>query len=329
MNQRFEPYRRHLMLALLVLAALIAEGCSGKDSPTAPTQPTTPRVEIQSFTATGEANPTGSGYAYYTTFSYRETTGTGGVTVTSLTFTLADGRTGSAGNLSTRVAAGATVASGVPSMTDAGGASLSGTLRITANYTTDGGVTGQATATANVTPTTRYVIDGVVRNGATGRALQGVGIALVDSTNKQVSTTSDGNGYYVLRDIAGGRVTLVAVFGGYSNFNTTQTITGSGSININMQEIVAPVEYRITGTARTCAATYANQSGGTNQQTVSIPFSYKWTSARSGDFLYMSCQINQGSDSGSITVDILRSGVRVSTATAFGFPNIATASASY
>jgi hypothetical protein len=90
-----------------------------------------------------------------------------------------------------------------------------------------------------------------------------------------------------------------------------------------------PVEYRITGTARRCSATYENSTGGTNQQAVTIPFSYTWNSARSGDFLYISCQIDTGGDQGNITVAIYKNGSLYRSAQAIGFPNIATASGSY
>jgi hypothetical protein len=48
-----------------------------------------------------------------------------------------------------------------------------------------------------------------------------------------------------------------------------------------------------------------------------------------GDFLYVSCQIDSGGDSGSIFVRILKHGVIVASASANGFPNIATADAVY
>src|SRR4051794_3553901 len=51
--------------------------------------------------------------------------------------------------------------------------------------------------------------------------------------------------------------------------------------------------------------------------------------ARSGDFLYMSCQISTGGDTGSITVTIFENGTLYRSGTANGFPNIASASGSY
>lgn len=89
------------------------------------------------------------------------------------------------------------------------------------------------------------------------------------------------------------------------------------------------VEYRITGSARHCSSTYENSTGGVNQHGVNIPFSYSWNGARSGDFLYMSCQIDQASDTGSITVAIYKNGTLYRSGFASGFPNIATASGSY
>src|ERR1035437_7718778 len=89
------------------------------------------------------------------------------------------------------------------------------------------------------------------------------------------------------------------------------------------------VEYRITGTSLRGSATYQNSRGGTNQSAVNVPFSYSWNGARSGDFLYMACQIDTGGDTGSITIGLYKNGNLVQSATANGFPNIATVSGSY
>jgi hypothetical protein len=89
------------------------------------------------------------------------------------------------------------------------------------------------------------------------------------------------------------------------------------------------VEYRITGTAQRCSATYQNSSGGTNQDEVNVPFSYSWSGAKSGDFLYMWCQIDTSSDTGVMTIGLYKNGTLVQSATATSFPNIATVSGSY
>jgi Bacterial Ig-like domain (group 1) len=89
------------------------------------------------------------------------------------------------------------------------------------------------------------------------------------------------------------------------------------------------VEYRITGTATHCSATYENSTGGTDQRGVSVPFSYSWNGAQTGDFLYISCQIDTATDRGDILVAIYKNGVLYRSATAVGFPSIATASGSY
>lgn len=320
--------KSYLSLAVVAVISSMVVACGGKDSPTSPSTPTAAAVTIDAFTVTGEAQPSGAGFTYHATYNLRETTNVTGATVTSIAFALADGRS-STQTVSTRVAAGATVQSGAQAINDSSGPSLSQTLRMTIGYSDDRGNAGTATATAPVTATVRFIVDGVITNGTTGRPLANAGVGVVDASGRQISTTTDGNGYYVLRDVAAGRATMIVLASGFTTSTTTPTIASSGSINITLQEPVAPVEYRITGSARFCSATYQNQSGGTNQQTVSIPFSYKWSSARPGDFLYMSCQISQGNDSGTITVEILKNGARVASGVAVGFPNIATASTSY
>jgi hypothetical protein len=86
--------------------------------------------------------------------------------------------------------------------------------------------------------------------------------------------------------------------------------------------------YQVTGTAKHVSITYQNASGGTSQTGASLPWGYA-LSAKGGDFLYVSAQIDQSPDSGSITVTIMKGTSVYETAHATGFPNIATASGSY
>lgn len=89
------------------------------------------------------------------------------------------------------------------------------------------------------------------------------------------------------------------------------------------------IEYRITGTATHCSATYENDKGGTSQSGVNVPFTYSWNGAKSGDFLYVSCQIDTAADHGDLAVAIYRNGVLYKSATATAFPSSATTSGSY
>jgi hypothetical protein len=88
------------------------------------------------------------------------------------------------------------------------------------------------------------------------------------------------------------------------------------------------VQYQITGTAKHVALTYQNASGGTTQSGASLPWTYPF-SAKSGDFLYVSAQIDTSPDAGNITISISKNGSIIQSASAFGFPNIATVSTSY
>ena len=89
------------------------------------------------------------------------------------------------------------------------------------------------------------------------------------------------------------------------------------------------VEYRITGTALQCSATYQNSTGGVDQRDVNVPFSYSWNGAKSGDPLSMSCRIESSEDTGSITIELYTNGTLIRSATASGFPHVAAVSASY
>jgi hypothetical protein len=89
------------------------------------------------------------------------------------------------------------------------------------------------------------------------------------------------------------------------------------------------VQYTVTGTAQHVALTYQNSSGGTDQKGASLPFSYSWSTAKTGDFLYISAQIDTSPDSGSITVTISKNGKTAFTGNATGFANIATASGTF
>jgi hypothetical protein len=53
------------------------------------------------------------------------------------------------------------------------------------------------------------------------------------------------------------------------------------------------VLYQVTGTAKHAALTYENSTGGTDQKGTTLPFSYTWSTAKSGDFLYISAQIDR------------------------------------
>ena len=88
-------------------------------------------------------------------------------------------------------------------------------------------------------------------------------------------------------------------------------------------------EYRVTGTASRVDVTYENADGGMSQvSNVTVPWSYRWSSAESGDFLYVSAQIVNASG-GSVTVTIRKDGDTFKSSTSSGFASIATASGSY
>lgn len=87
------------------------------------------------------------------------------------------------------------------------------------------------------------------------------------------------------------------------------------------------IEYRVTGSSvNRVSLTYQASTGSTQQiSSQALPWSFTRT-ASSGDFLYVSAQIIDGT--GSVTVTIFRNGSQFQTATSSGFAAIATASGS-
>lgn len=176
----------------------------------------------------------------------------------------------------------------------------------------------------------KFTLSGTITDKDTGQPLASAYVRLFNNAGSSLgSQFTDGGGNYSIGGVVAGAFRFNLSKVGYLTSEAGYTLSGNMRLDATMGIAPPPVEYRITGTARTCSATYENSTGGTNQQTVAIPFSYTWSSARSGDFLYMSCQINQGSDTGTITVSIYKNGSLYRSGFAAGFPNIATASGSY
>ena len=66
------------------------------------------------------------------------------------------------------------------------------------------------------------------------------------------------------------------------------------------------VEYRIVGTTTRASVTYRNATGGTTQTDVTLPWSHRWSGARTGDTLFVSA-LNR-LDAGTIKAQIFKQG---------------------
>ena len=88
-----------------------------------------------------------------------------------------------------------------------------------------------------------------------------------------------------------------------------------------------PVTYSVTGTARRASLTYQNDTGGTEQHTVSIPWSNSYFGFGLGDFVYVSAQ-NEG-ETGTLLCEIKSGGQVVYSGSASGAYSICTASGRY
>jgi len=187
-------------------------------------------------------------------------------------------------------------------------------------------VSGNSQCSVSLSPQAHFAVFGVVRDASTNQPLPGASVA-----TGGLSASTDGAGFYHLAGL-GGLVSLTWSKPGYAARTEQLTFDVQRDVTLTPQPPQPPsspqVEYRITGTARRCSVTYENQSGSVSQAPVTIPWSYSRT-ARTGDFLYVSCQIDTSGDRGGITVAIYKSGGLYRSATASEFPNIATTSGSY
>jgi hypothetical protein len=187
---------------------------------------------------------------------------------------------------------------------------------------------------------TNLTLTGTLTDGTSHGVLPGISVQIVSGVNNGRSTTTDASGNYSFGSLTGGTFTVSASATNYQTTTQQVTLASNGRLDIVLPRggssptppatpTGAPVQYIITGSARRCSATYQNASGGTDQSEVNVPFSYSWPTARTRDFMYMSCQIDTAGDTGSLTITLYRNGVAIQTATANGFPKIATVSGSY
>jgi hypothetical protein len=305
-------------------------GCGGDKSPTAPSGPTQPTgvlsitdLSVQTYGAPGDIT-------YNLSMRLSETSGQSAVTITSLTVGFDGGRSGTAPIDNAKLIAGTSRRLDNASFKDQSGAPASSRLTVTMGYHDDNGHTGSATASVSVQSLALVTLSGVVRNSKTGAPIGGAKIEVTTLTgpNAGKSTTADAAGHYALTPLVAGAFTIRATANGYDAKSFPIDIATDAPFDIALSTTAPPVEYTITGTARTCEVTYRNSSNGTTQSRVSIPWNFS-RPASGGDFLYVSCQIDTPGDNGSILVQIRRYGSLVASGSATGFPHIATADAVY
>jgi hypothetical protein len=89
------------------------------------------------------------------------------------------------------------------------------------------------------------------------------------------------------------------------------------------------VLYQATGTAKHVAITYSDKDGAPHTTKTTLPFSFTWSNAQRGSYLYIAAQIDTSPDAGSVTVTISKNGAVAYSNQAAGYPNIATATGNY
>jgi hypothetical protein len=315
-----------------LLLAFVMSGCSGDNG--SPTAPTTPRQDATGMLAITELSVMAFGVpgdiTYHLSLRMSETGGRVPITINSLTVGFDGGRSVTVPIDNARLNAGASEKLTDASFQDPSGTPASSTLTIGMGFRDDGGKTGTASVSAPVQFVGLVTLSGVVTNRNTGAPIAGAKVEVSSLTGPNVgkSTTTDAAGRYALAPLVAGAFSIRATANGYTGQSFPIEIATNAPFNIALAPTAPTVEYSITGTAKTCAATYRSSSGATSQGRVNIPWSFT-RSATSGDFLYISCQIDTSGDTGSILVRILRNGLVVNSASATGFPSIATASSTY
>jgi hypothetical protein len=318
--------RRLAVLSSLYVIATCVTACGSNSSPTAATNPQVGTIAVSNFVASVQG-PAGN-LTYNMSMHLTETSGKVGVNVTSFNFNLANGLSGST-NHAVRVPAGGAADTPTFNLTDTSGRDVATQVSVTVAYTDDGGHSGSANGSASITTIHLVTLSGIISDASTGKPVGGATIRATTGANSGISATSDSGGHYALTPLAAGSFSIQVSAAGFRTLSQSVAIDRDTTFNIGLTPIPPDVEYRITGSARRCSATYENSTGGTNQSEVNIPFSYSWSGARIGDFLYMSCQIDTPGDGGNIVVTIYKNGTLYKSAEAVGFPNIATASGSY
>lgn len=327
------------MRRVILLLMLAAFGCGSKTSPTSPsstatTTPVTTPAGLSVSVSAATAETSSSGTIYKVTFQVAETSGKTGLTLTGFTFSLQNGsgttlRSASSDPQSIKLGAGITTNPSTTTLPNDTSGTVAAQILTVVTFTDDAGRTGSASATKSVTTITNFSLNGFVRDGGTSKGIGSQTVRVLSGPNSGAVATTDNTGFYAFSKLQSGTFQLQTGGGNYLFFTKDVSLTANASVDFSLSPVPPSVEYRITGSARRCDATYENSTGGTNQQEVTIPFSYSWNGARTGDFLYMSCQISSGGDSGNITVSIFKNGSLFKSAQAIGFPNIATASGSY
>jgi hypothetical protein len=317
------------IVAILLGGVLIAS-CGGKSSPTSPSTATPPVASVATVTVaplTVTVEPSGANFIYHLKFLINETSGRSAAAVTSITLNFSNGGTATATpSTPVRIPAGQSYDPGTINSTDATGRGISSSVSVNVSFNDDAGHSGTGSGSTTIRQLQYFSLVGFVRGN--GQNLANATVKVVDGPDAGKVATNSG-GYYAFGALQEGTFQVQAGAPGYNFFTRSVTLSGNAQIDFDLSVPAPAVEYRITGTARRCDATYENSSHGTNQATVDVPFSYTWNSARTGDFLYMSCQISTAGDRGDITVAIYKNGVLYRSGSASGFPNIASASGSY
>ena len=311
--------------------ALAAAGCGDNKSPSAPSSPSGPsqaagglsitEVSVSAYGAPGDIT-------YNLTMRLTETSGQVPITLTTLGMSLDNSGTATSplSGGEARLGAGGSQKLSSISFSDKSGRPAASKMSLTLGFRDDNSRTGSATASADVQKLAMVTLSGVVTDRSNGRPIANAEIYVQSSgLNESKRTRSDANGAYALGPLVAGAFRVFYVGSDHAGQSHQIDIATDATWNV---ALAPEVEYRITGSARTCSVTYENAAGGTSQARLTIPWSYS-RGASPSDFLYVSCQIDSGGDSGSISVNIYRNGDLFKFASASGFPNIATASGSY
>lgn len=336
---------RRLASLLVLVVAIAFPGCGGNEgSPSSPSSstPTTTRViGLSGNLAFGDVQIGSNATATLTITN----SGSGALTITGMTVTggLSEVLAASGGGTGT-VAAGGSL-NVTMRFTPTAAQTYSGTLTVNGDQTSGTntigvsgtGKSGSSTPSPPTPPAGTYTLTGTVTESGAG-ALSGANIEVRDGPDAKKTTTTDSSGKYTLSGLQAGSFTLRAWKTGYSDSDKGVTLPGTSRVDYVMQKSsstptppptpAAPdVEYVVTG-VRSNIITISNSSEGTSQYSnVPLPWSYKFSGAHSGQFLYVSAQNDLAS--GCIKTQIYKRGALYKESESCGAYVIASASGSY
>lgn len=225
---------REARTILFVTTAALLASCSGEHAPTSPSGPPA-TVSVQSIFAVRELIASDTD-AYRVSFELRELGGGTGATIKAMELQFSNGLSATFGPEAAtdrRIRAGGTLPVSDLSTT-AGAGSRAGSVQIRVLLTDDSGADSVSLAAASVT--SAYALSGRVTESATGRAVTAAVVKVTFGPASGRSAISDAGGYYLLRAIPRGPVSVTVSAPGFMPVTKVADIDSNVVVDISLMK---------------------------------------------------------------------------------------------